>query len=227
MEQVLFFFVAFCAVASAVYFVFAKNPLYAILSLIVTMFSIAGLYILLNAQFLGIVQIIVYAGAIMVLFLYILMMLNLNKADESKKQNLMKFIGVFSAGLLLIGILGAFRGLKFNTFAGNSDAGVGLTKNLGRLLFNEYVLPFELASLLILAGIVSAVLIGKKIYRIMGVNEFIYTDRSVGILHHVVFGAVLSWCSRSFGEKKRHHHFGLCGVDAEFCKPFVGSIFKL
>ena len=111
MEQVLFFFVAFCAVASAVYFVFAKNPLYAILSLIVTMFSIAGLYILLNAQFLGIVQIIVYAGAIMVLFLYILMMLNLNKADESKKQNLMKFIGVFSAGLLLIGILGAFRGL--------------------------------------------------------------------------------------------------------------------
>ena len=162
MEQVLFFFVAFCAVASAVYFVFAKNPLYAILSLIVTMFSIAGLYILLNAQFLGIVQIIVYAGAIMVLFLYILMMLNLNKADESKKQNLMKFIGVFSAGLLLIGILGAFRRLKFNTFAGNSDAGVGLTKNLGRLLFNEYVLPFELASLLILAGIVSAVLIGKK-----------------------------------------------------------------
>ena len=162
MEQVLFFFVAFCAVASAVYFVFAKNPLYAILSLIVTMFSIAGLYILLNAQFLGIVQIIVYAGAIMVLFLYILMMLNLNKADESKKQNLMKFIGVFSAGLLLIGILGAFRGLKFNTFAGNSDAGVGLTKNLGRLLFNEYVLPFELASILILAGIVGSVLIGKK-----------------------------------------------------------------
>ena len=95
MEQLLFFFVAFIAVCSAGYFVFAKNPLYAILSLIVTMFSIAGLYILLNAQFLGIVQIIVYAGAIMVLFLYILMMLNLNKEDESKKQNLMKFAGVF------------------------------------------------------------------------------------------------------------------------------------
>ncbi|WP_297984651.1 NADH-quinone oxidoreductase subunit J [uncultured Chryseobacterium sp.] len=163
MEQLLFFFVAFCAVASAVYFVFAKNPLYAILSLIVTMFSIAAMYILLNAQFLGIVQIIVYAGAIMVLFLYILMMLNLKKEDESKKQNLMKFIGVFSAGLLLIGLLGAYRGLKFNTFAAsNVDSSVGLTKNLGRLLFNEYVLPFELASILILAGIVSAVLIGKK-----------------------------------------------------------------
>ncbi|UJF30121.1 NADH-quinone oxidoreductase subunit J [Kaistella sp. 97-N-M2] len=162
MEQILFFFVAFIAVASAVYFVFARNPLYSILSLIVTMFSIAGLYILLNAQFLGIVQIIVYAGAIMVLFLYILMMLNLNKADESKKQNLMKFVGVFSAGLLLIAILGAFRGFKVEAAASNVDSGVGLTKNLGRLLFNEYVLPFELASLLIFAGIVGAVLIGKK-----------------------------------------------------------------
>ena len=97
MDQILFFFVAFLAIASAVYFVFARNPLYAILSLIVTMFSIAGMYILLNAQFLGIVQIIVYAGAIMVLFLYILMMLNLNKEDESKKASLPKFIGVFSA----------------------------------------------------------------------------------------------------------------------------------
>lgn len=162
MEQILFFIVAFVALSSAVYFVFARNPLYSILSLIVTMFSIAGLYILLNAQFLGIVQIIVYAGAIMVLFLYILMMLNLNKADESKKQNLMKFVGVFSAGLLLIGILGAFKGFKIEKVAGNVDSGVGLTKSLGRLLFNEYVLPFELASILIFAGIIGAVLIGKK-----------------------------------------------------------------
>ena len=162
MEQIIFFFVAAVAIVSAVYFVFARNPLYSILSLIVTMFSIAGLYILLNAQFLGIVQIIVYAGAIMVLFLYILMMLNLNKADESKKQNLMKFVGVFSAGLLLIGILGAFRGYKVQAAAVDVDSTVGLTKNLGRLLFNEYVLPFELASILIFAGIVGAVLIGKK-----------------------------------------------------------------
>lgn len=162
MEQFIFFFVAFLSVASAVYFVFARNPLYSILALIVTMFSIAGLYILLNAQFLGIVQIIVYAGAIMVLFLYVLMMLNLNKADESKKQNVMKFIGVFTAGLLLIGILGAFRGMKMNAVYTGPESGVGLTKNLGKLLFNEYVLPFEIASVLILAGIVSAVLIGKK-----------------------------------------------------------------
>ncbi len=163
MELIIFFIIAFLAISSAVYFVFARNPLYAILSLIVTMFSIAGLYILLNAQFLGVVQVIVYAGAIMVLFLYILMMLNLNVEDESKKQNLLKFAGIFAGGLLLVGILGAFRGFQENLISNpNPDSTVGLTKNLGYLLFNEYVLPFELASILILAGIVGAVLIGKK-----------------------------------------------------------------
>jgi NADH-quinone oxidoreductase subunit J len=162
MEQIIFYFVAAIALLSAGYFVFAKNPLYAILSLIVTFFSIAGMYVLLNAQFLGVIQIIVYAGAIMVLFLYILMMLNLNKEDESKKQHINKFVGVLAAGILLIGILGAYKGLSGKEVAGNVDFGVGLTKNLGLLLFNEYVLPFEFASVLILAGIVGAVLIGKR-----------------------------------------------------------------
>lgn len=163
MELILFYLVSAIALGSASFFVFAKNPLYAILSLIVTFFSIAGLYILLNAQFLGIVQIIVYAGAIMVLFLYILMMLNLNKEDESRKHNYNKFIGIFAAGILFIGVLGAYRGLSGNAVAADGiDHSVGLTKNLGRLLFNEYVLPFELASILILAGIVGSVLIGKR-----------------------------------------------------------------
>lgn len=162
MEQILFYLVSAIALGSATYFVFAKNPLYSLLSLVVTFFSIAGLYILLNAQFLGIVQVIVYAGAIMVLFLYVLMMLNLNKEDEGKKKNIGKIAGVLVSGILFIGILGAYRGLQGGTVAHNIDMSVGLTKNLGKLLFNEYVLPFELASILILAGIVGAVLIGKK-----------------------------------------------------------------
>ena len=162
MEQFLFFFIALVAVASAVYFVFAKNPLYAILSLIVTFFSIAALYVLLNAQFLGIVQIIVYAGAIMVLFLYVLMMLNLNAKDESKKHNLLKFTGIISAGIIFVGMIGAYKGVAMTNATTNVDSQIGLTKNLGKLLFNEYVLPFELASILILARIVGSVLIGKK-----------------------------------------------------------------
>lgn len=162
MEQILFFLISGIALLSAVYFIAAKNPLYSVLSLVVTFFSIAGLYILLNAQFLGIVQIIVYAGAIMVLFLYILMMLNLNKADESKKNPMAKIIGVLSAGILFVGLLGAYKGLSGKSTSQGIDQSVGLTKNLGKLLFNEYVLPFELASILILAGIVGAVLIGKR-----------------------------------------------------------------
>ena len=162
MEQFLFFFIALVAVASAVYFVFARNPLYAILSLVVTFFSIAALYVLLNAQFLGIVQIIVYTGAIMVLFLYVLMMLNLNAKDESKKHNLLKFTGIISAGIIFVGMIGAYKGVAMTNATTNVDSQIGLTKNLGKLLFNEYVLPFELASILILAGIVGSVLIGKK-----------------------------------------------------------------
>lgn len=162
MDQILFYLFSALALGSASYFVFAKNPLYSILSLIVTFFTIAALYILLNAQFLGIIQIIVYAGAIMVLFLYVLMMLNLNKEDESKKHNINKFIGILTSCLLFIGMLGAYKGFSSGVATENVDVSVGLTKNLGKLLFNEYVLPFELASILILAGIVGAVLIGKK-----------------------------------------------------------------
>ena len=162
MDQILFYLFSALALGSASYFVFAKNPLYAILSLIVTFFTIAALYILLNAQFLGIIQIIVYAGAIMVLFLYVLMMLNLNKEDESKKHNINKLVGIVAGGILFVGMLGAYKGLKTGVATKDVDVSVGLTKNLGKLLFNEYVLPFELASILILAGIVSAVLIGKK-----------------------------------------------------------------
>lgn len=163
MDLILFYFVGGIALLSAGNFVMSKNPMYALLSLIVTFFSIAGLYVLLNAQFLGIVQVIVYAGAIMVLFLYVMMMLNLNKEDEGKKNKMMKILGFFAAGILFIGFLGAYKGLSKNDVASTGvDNNVGLTKNLGHLLFSEYVLPFEVASVLILAGIVGAVLIGKK-----------------------------------------------------------------
>src|SRR5690606_30108699 len=105
MEQIIFFAVAAIALASAFYFVFARNPLYSILSLVVTCCSIAAIYFLLNAQFLWIVQLIVHAGAIMILNLDIMMMLKPNKADESQQQNLSKFIGLLAAGKFLTGRL--------------------------------------------------------------------------------------------------------------------------
>lgn len=162
MELLIFLFVATIAILGALFFVLFKNPLYSVLSLIVTFFSIAGLYILLNAQFLGIVQIIVYAGAIMVLFLYVLMMLNVKDSDVSKKGIFRKGIAFISGGILLVSLVGMLKGFSQNLHTSTLDVQVGLTKNLGRLLFTEYVLPFELASILILSGIVGAVLIGKK-----------------------------------------------------------------
>lgn len=162
MEVILFYIVSAIALAGGLFFVCSKNPLYAILSLIVVMFSIAGLYILLNAQFLGIVQIIVYAGAIMVLFLYILMMLSLKEENESRKATWRMVLGAVSAGLLLVGLTGMLKGGSAGLINPHTSADVGLTKNLGKLLFNEYVLPFEIASVLILSGIVGAVFVGKK-----------------------------------------------------------------
>lgn len=161
MELYIFYVLGSLAVAGALGFVGLRHPLYSILSLIITFFSVAGLFILLNAQFLGIVQIIVYAGAIMVLFLYILMMLNLHKTSESKRRGGQKIIAVFVSGLLLIGFLGAYKGVVSRKIEG-VDTHIGLTKNLGKVLFSEYVLPFELASILILSGIVGSVLMGKK-----------------------------------------------------------------
>src|SRR5678810_1281322 len=99
--QVLFWALSVLAVFSALMVVISKNPVYSVLWLILTFFSISGHYILLNAQFLAIVNIIVYAGAIMVLFLFVIMLMNLNKDTEPQKNRWVKVIGVISGGLLL------------------------------------------------------------------------------------------------------------------------------
>jgi NADH-quinone oxidoreductase subunit J len=156
-----FYFLSFLAVMSALMVVFSKNPIYSVLYLVITFFCVAGHYVLLNAQFLAAVHVIVYAGAIMVLFLYVIMLLNLNKDDESQKSTLLKFSAIISAGLLLIVIVGALRGAETATVNFNSSGNTGLVKDLGRLLFNEFLLPFEIVSLLLLSAMVGAVMLGK------------------------------------------------------------------
>lgn len=139
-----------------------KNPIHSVLYLVITFFAIAGHYILLNAQFLAAVHIIVYAGAIMVLFLFVIMLLNLNKEAEPHKSNLVKFAAVISAGLLLIVLVAALRGTTALPAPVTTDAEMGLVKNLGKVLFNQFLLPFETASLLFLAAMVGAVMLGKR-----------------------------------------------------------------
>jgi NADH-quinone oxidoreductase subunit J len=143
--------------------VFSKNPIHSVLYLILTFFTISGHYILLNAQFLAAVNIIVYAGAIMVLFLFVIMFLNLKKEQAEESSNLTKVAAVISGGLLLVIFIAVIKTAviaPINEIGFNSQ--IGLVKNLGMVLFKDYLLPFELASILLLSAMVGAVLLGKK-----------------------------------------------------------------
>jgi NADH-quinone oxidoreductase subunit J len=141
--------------------VFSKNPVHSVLYLIITFFVIAAHYVLLNAQFLAIVHVIVYAGAIMVLFLYVIMLLNLNQEAEPHKSNLIRFAATISAGLLLLVLVGTLKGTDQMLVQSAAPVEVGLVKSLGRVLFKEYMLPFEISSILLLAAMVGAVMLGK------------------------------------------------------------------
>ncbi len=155
-----FYFLSFVAIFSALLVVFSKNPVYSILYLIITFFAIAGHYVLLNAQFLAAVHVIVYAGAIMVLFLYVLMLLNLNEESEPHKSTWLKIAAVFSSGLMLLVLIGTLRGAS-QVVVKTGGGEIGLVKNLGQVLFTEFLFPFEISSVLLLAAMVGVVMIGK------------------------------------------------------------------
>jgi NADH-quinone oxidoreductase subunit J len=162
--QILFWFLSALALFSAIMVLISKNPVFSVLWLIVVFFAISGHYILLNAQFLAIVNLIVYAGAIMVLFLFVIMLMNLNTENEPQKSLWMKATGVVSGGLLLTVMVSAIR--SANDITGKmvqmKTGDIGLIQNLGKVLFNQYVVPFELSSVLFLSAMVGAVVIGKK-----------------------------------------------------------------
>jgi NADH-quinone oxidoreductase subunit J len=162
MDQLVFLILSIISIGAALAVIFSRNPVYSVLFLIVTFFSIAGHYVLLNAQFLFIVHIIVYAGAILVLFLFVIMLLNLNKTDQTEKSMLPKVAGAISGGLLLIVLLGAVKGLNQAEAAQAVNADMGSVKNLGKILFDEYLLPFEISSTLFLSAMIGAVMLGKK-----------------------------------------------------------------
>jgi NADH-quinone oxidoreductase subunit J len=163
LTQIMFWILSALAIGSALMVVFSKNPVYSVLFLIVTFFAISGHYILLNAQFLAIVNIIVYAGAIMVLFLFVVMLMNLNKQAEPQRNLKMIIVSVLSGGVLLLVIVFASRDLSTqNTTVALGTGSIGLIEKLGLKLFNEYVIPFEISSVLFLSAMVGAVVLGRK-----------------------------------------------------------------
>lgn len=161
--QILFWLLSVVAIFSALMVITSKNPVYSVLWLIVTFFSISGHYILLNAQFLAIVNIIVYAGAIMVLFLFVIMLMNLNRETEPQKNRWLKMAGAVAGGCLLLVLVAALKETDIKQQqALVIEGGIGLIKNLGKELFTTYVVPFEISSILFLSAMVGAVVIGKK-----------------------------------------------------------------
>ncbi len=158
----VFYLVAFLAIFFALMTIFTKNPVHSVLYLVVTFFTLTIHYILLNAQFLAVVNFIVYMGAIMVLFLFVLMLLNMNEESEPMKSNLVKVMGAIAGMCLVATFLGAFKVIAPNNEMVIGNADVGLVKNLGKVLFNEFLLPFELSSILLLTAMVGAVLLAKK-----------------------------------------------------------------
>ncbi len=162
MTLAVFLTLAIASVIFALLMVLTKNPVHSVIFLLLTFFAIAGQYVLLNAQFLAVVHIIVYAGAVMVLFLFVLMLLNLNTEAEPRQTARWKLAGTLASGMLLLTLVGALRGGAELPIPETSNPHVGLVKNLGRVLFTDFVVPFEIAGILFLAAMVGAVLLAKR-----------------------------------------------------------------
>lgn len=162
MTLYLFFFLSALAVFCGLMTVFSRNPVHSVLFLIGCFFAIAGHYLLLNAQFLAVVHIIVYAGAIMVLFLFTLMLMNLNEETEKHKPAIARIGAVIASGVLMLVLVAVLNRAGNMPLPAYTDATVGTIQNLGKVLLDEYFFPFEFASVLFLSAMIGAVLLAKK-----------------------------------------------------------------
>lgn len=161
LTEIIFFVLATIGVLSALTTIFAKNPIYSIIGLIVTFFTISGHYVLMNAQFLAIVNVIVYAGAIMVLFLFVVMMMNLNEIPEPVKRGGWKVAAAISSGALLLVLVAVFRSSD-ELIQTASHPEIGLIHTLGKVLMNDYLFPFIMTSVLLNVAMIGAVLLAKR-----------------------------------------------------------------
>lgn len=160
----IFVFLYFAAVIvmAASLVVVVRHPIYSALSLLVMFFHVAGLYVTLHAEFLAAIQIIVYAGAILVLYLFVVMLLNVKQEEQFNRQGpVALFLGV--ALLTEAVLLTVSRGFTVGTPApGREEPAVGNTESIGEVLYSTYLFPFEIASLILLVAMIGAVILSKK-----------------------------------------------------------------
>lgn len=160
-ELVMFFFFAVVAVAFALMVVLHRNPVVGAIALVVCFFSLAVMYVLLDAPFMAALQVIIYAGAIMVLFLFVIMLLNLQQEIEPIQRPIQRFLGYFGGsafGLTIVWYLLKATAVSSSTGAPFlSDA-----RTIGFRLFEAYIFPFEMVSILLLAAIVGSLLLTQR-----------------------------------------------------------------
>ena len=163
MQDALFYIFAFLTLVFGFLVIanpFSRSPVTSAMFLVLTIVSLAGLFVLLQAFFLAAVQVLVYAGAVMILFLFVIMLLDL-RAEERRKIKALGLVG----GLVSVGaILGIFLSSLLHAPLGAAESPtiVGGTVELGKLLFTQYLLPFEIVSVILLVAMVGVVLLSKK-----------------------------------------------------------------
>jgi NADH-quinone oxidoreductase subunit J len=157
---ILFFVLAAVAVGGAVALIAARHPIHSALALIVVMVALAGLYLLQGADFIAAVQIIVYGGAIMVLFVFVIMLLNAGVEERTNFSRMAPYVGLPLGIFLLLEL--AYWVWRAPAISRTGPAGPVDTKALANMLFNQYVFPFELTSLLILIAILGAIVLAKR-----------------------------------------------------------------
>ncbi len=169
LESLLFLIMGLITIVCALCVVFQKNPIYSAIFLIQTMVSLAVLYVLLHAQFIAAIQIMIYAGAIMVLFIFVIMLLNLSKEDVEGERDplLLQKSSAIILGFVLVVMIGVvtlktvFLGTK-DVYTPESISQIGNTQLVGKLLFTKFLFPFEIASILLFAAIIGAIILAKK-----------------------------------------------------------------
>jgi NADH-quinone oxidoreductase subunit J len=170
-KGIIFILAAFTAIVSALLMVTRRNPIHSALWMILTFISMAVIYLLLNAQFIAVAQVMVYAGAIMMLILFVIMMVEMEKAEagqpgEEPRSRKKKIAGALLGVILFLEV---FFGVTFYRMTGKLGSypvetvnNIGNAKTVGALLYGQYLFPSEIASILLLVGIVGAVVITKR-----------------------------------------------------------------
>ncbi len=164
LNQIIFAYFAVVILFSAIMMVTRKNPIHSVLFMLLLFFHIAGIFVLLNAEFLAAVQLIVYAGAILILYLFVVMLLQVDREVKSARANrfwpwIVVFGLIISTEISLLVLRGTFPAEQGQTMRSVGGAGV---RELGMDLYTKYLVPFEVASVILLVGLVGAVMLAKK-----------------------------------------------------------------